>query len=128
MEEEGEAYNAEEIAELQAKLDADLAEMFAQLQVRARAAWWPLGALAGKRRCSACGCRARWGPPAQPRAPGPTPQAVKREASEVTARKVELEKELSDMLAQQQVADAGRSLDQDGRGQSYVEVRKAAHR
>ncbi|KAF5835845.1 hypothetical protein DUNSADRAFT_6832 [Dunaliella salina] len=60
-----EDYNPEEIAELQAKLDADLADMFSQLQ------------------------------------------AVKSEASEVSTRKVQLERELQDLLAQQaDVADS----------------------
>jgi len=46
-------------------------------------------------------------------------QVMKREASEVTSRKAELEAELIKMLGQQEVEDAGRSLDQDGQGHGY---------
>mmetsp|Transcript_45 Transcript_45/g.118 ORF Transcript_45/g.118 Transcript_45/m.118 type:complete len:261 (+) Transcript_45:100-882(+) len=71
-----EDYNPEEIAELQAKLDADLADMFSQLQ------------------------------------------AVKSEASEVSTRKLQLERELQELLAQR-VADADhQASDQDGKALS----------
>eukprot|EP00983_Pelagomonas_calceolata_P069416 1150352-Pelagomonas_calceolata.AAC.2 len=170
-----EDYNPEEIAELQAKLDADLADMFSQLQVcvhvfvasvasaqnvRAPARWrparWRGGAVAGigatrglqgfkKLSGGSCKVRGIWGANAQAShelharflfacglrrlqsqghlrcrrasftqaarslplcllaaqaAKSGASEAVKSEASEVSTRKLQLERELQELLAQ----------------------------